>query len=78
MTGKWEGENLVFTGKDNMEGKPTESRHTYSDLKPDSFTYTMEMGPEGGKLEKMLVLEYKRAPSAAKGKNPEPAASNKQ
>jgi len=79
MTGNWQGENLVFSGKDNMQGSPMQSRHTYSDLKPDSFTYTMEVGPDGGKLEKMLVLEYKRAPGTGqRAKASEPSASNKQ
>jgi hypothetical protein len=61
-TGNWEGEDLVFTGKDTVEGKQTESRQTYSNIKPDSFTFTLEVGPEG-KLEKFMVLEYKRVPA---------------
>jgi hypothetical protein len=69
MTGNWEGENLVFTGNDGMA-----NRHTYSNIKPDSFTYTLEMGPDAGKLAKVLVLEYKRsAGGAPRAKTPEPA-----
>jgi hypothetical protein len=69
MAGNWEGENLVFTGNDGME-----NRHTYSNIKPDSFTYTLEMGPDKDKLEKVLVLEYKRSASGTpRAKAPEPA-----
>jgi hypothetical protein len=77
MTGNWQGEDLVFTGTDNMDGKRMHSRHTYTNIKPDSFTFTMEAGPDGGKLEKMMELHYKRAPGGTtRARTPEPANQN--
>jgi hypothetical protein len=56
MTGKWEGEKLVFTGVDMSTGSPLQTRHTYSNITPTSFTYTMEMGPSADKMPKFMEI----------------------
>jgi hypothetical protein len=78
MTGTWEGESLVLTGTDTSMGKPMEMRHTYSNLTPKTFTYTMEMGEPGGKLEKVMELQYRRVNVGADRKlKPEPSSAHK-
>jgi hypothetical protein len=77
LTGTWAGENLIFTGKELTDGKRMQNRLTYSNIKPDAFTCTMEMGPDGGHLEKFMELRYKRAPSGTtRPRTPEPANQN--
>src|SRR5262249_454053 len=57
-TGKWEGDKLVFTSMDESTGKKLELRDTYSDITPTSFTDTLETGPAGGPLNKVLTIKY--------------------
>ncbi len=42
-TGTWEGENLVFTGEMEMAGQKHTMKSTYTDIKPNSVTFNMEM-----------------------------------
>jgi len=78
-TGKWDGDKLVFTGDSNMNGMQTTDRLTYSDFKPDSFTFTLETGPKGGELKPMMVFRYKRSAGAFRKveRKPEPMATEK-
>jgi hypothetical protein len=57
-TGKWEGEKLVFTSIDESTGQKILNRDTYSDITPASFTDTLEAGPVGGPMKKVLTVEY--------------------
>jgi hypothetical protein len=59
--GKWEGNNLVFTGETEMEGKKVQMRETYSDITPDSFTFVMETGTDGAPMQKAMTIKYERA-----------------
>jgi Protein of unknown function (DUF1579) len=77
--GQWDGNNLVFKGESQMEGKKMHTRETYSDITPDSFTFTMEMAVEGSPMQKAMTIKYERATpksaataSQAEGKNSEP------
>ena len=64
---KWEGDNLVGTMQADMGGgQMMMMRFTYSDMKPDSFVMTMEMGPDASKLEKSATFTYTRAAAPAK------------
>jgi len=60
MTGKWEGDNLVFTGVDTMMGKKLYSRHMFTDIKPTGFTYVIDMGPAANQLKRALTVSYTR------------------
>ncbi len=64
-TGKWEGEKLVFTSIDESNGKKILSRDTYSDITPTSFTDTLESGPLGGPMNKILTVKYTKHVEAA-------------
>jgi len=69
-TGKWEGEKLVFTSVDESTGKKILSRDTYSDITPTSFTDTLESGPVGGPMKKILTVKYTKQNEATMRKNP--------
>lgn len=60
MTGKWEGENLVFSGTDTFMGKKLHSRHMFTEIKPNAFTYTIDMGPAANQLKRALTVSYTR------------------
>ena len=78
MTGKWEGDKLVFTGVDMSTGSPLQTRHTYSNITPTSFTYTMEMGPSADKMQKFMEMQYRRTSVGAERKlRPEPSGASK-
>jgi hypothetical protein len=57
-TGRWEGDKLVFTSVDESTGKKLAIRDTYSDITPTSFTDTLETGPIGGPMKKILTVKY--------------------
>lgn len=58
LTGRWQGDDLVFTGSDLMKGKKVYSRHTYSDITPTTFTYTIETGPAPNQLKRAMTIKY--------------------
>ena len=61
-TGNWDGDNLVFTGETQYQGKKIAMRDTFSDIKPDSFTWTEETSMDGGPMKTSLTIRYtKRA-----------------
>jgi hypothetical protein len=64
-TGKWEGEKLVFTSIDESTGKKILNRDTYSDITQTSFTDTLESGPLGGPLKKILTVKYAKQKDTA-------------
>ncbi len=71
---KWEGENLVSIPQemDMGGGQKMVMTSKYSDIKPDSFTYTMGMGPSADKAKTSMTIVYSKAgkttaPVAKKG-----------
>jgi hypothetical protein len=60
MTGKWQGDDLFFTGTDTMNGKTVHARHAFTELKPDSFTYTIDVGPAANQLKRAVTIKYTR------------------
>jgi len=70
-TGKWDGEKLVFTSVDESTGEKILSRDTYSDITPTSVTDTLESGPLGGPMKKILTVKYTRQNGAAMKTDPQ-------
>jgi len=70
-TGKWEGDKLVFTSVDESTGRKLEARDTYSEITPTSFTDTLESGPVGGPMKKILTVKYTGQPDVATETNPQ-------
>jgi hypothetical protein len=59
--GQWDGNTLVFKGESQMEGKKMQTRETYADITPDSFTFLMEMATDGSPMQKAMTIKYERA-----------------
>ncbi len=68
-TTKWEGDKLVGTMDTDMGGQKMKMRMTYSDIKPDSFLFTMET-EMNGKYQKTGTISYTKAAATS----PQPAA----
>lgn len=63
-TGQWEGDKLVFTGTQNMMGKTEQVKETMSDITPDSFTFTIESGPDANSMKNFMTIKYTRKAGA--------------
>ncbi len=62
---KWEGDNMMVGTMDTeMMGKKTHIKGTYTNITPDSFTYTMELSQDGGPMKKVMTVDYTRAAAA--------------
>ena len=62
--GKWEGENLVFTGEMQMGPQKMPVRQTYSNITVNSFDWKMEVGDGKGGWKPEMSLKYERAEAA--------------
>ena len=69
-TGRWQGDKLVFASVDESSGTKLEVRDTYSDITPTSFTDTLEAGPPGGPMKKILTIKYTKQNTAAQQIDP--------
>lgn len=69
-TGKWDGDKLVFNGEAVAMGKKMALKDTFSDIKPDSFTFSEDASIEGGPMKPSMMLKYTKAA----GKPAAPAA----
>jgi hypothetical protein len=63
-TGKWEGNDLVFTLNVEMPSPKgamkMKMRQVYSELKPASFTFYIDSSINGGAMKRMFTLHYKK------------------
>ena len=64
-TGTWQGEKLVFTSIDESSDKKILYRGTYSDITPTSFIDTLESGPVGSPLKRILTVKYAKQAEVA-------------
>jgi hypothetical protein len=62
---KWEGDNLVGSMQSDASGQMMVMKFIYSDIKPDSFVMTMEMGPDASKMQKAMTVTYTKAAAPA-------------
>jgi hypothetical protein len=61
-SGKWEGNNLVFTDDlTSPDGQPMYVKQTYSNFTPNSFTFTQESSIAGGPLKRDTTVHFRRA-----------------
>lgn len=56
--GNWEGDKLVFSGKQDMMGKTEQVKETISDITPNSFTFTIESGPDANSMKNFMTIKY--------------------
>jgi hypothetical protein len=73
-TGKWEGDKLVFTGDVLAMGKKMTVKDTFSDIKPDGFTFSEDAASEGGPMKPSMMLKYSKAAGKAAAAGAPPAA----
>jgi hypothetical protein len=66
-TGTWQGDKLVFSGTQDMMGKTEQVTETISDVTPNSFTFTIESGPDTNSMKNFMTIKYTRKAGAAKG-----------
>ncbi|MGH9493066.1 MAG: DUF1579 family protein [Terriglobales bacterium] len=63
-TGKWEGNDLVFTANAEMPGPKgvmkMKMKQAYSEVKPASFTFYIDSSIKGGAMKRMITLKYKK------------------
>ena len=70
--GKWDGDNLV-TEFDSpmppeMGGGKMHMKESWTDIKPGSFTFSMDGGPDADHMKHMMTIKYTRAKAAAAAK----------
>ena len=65
-TGHKEGDNLVFTGATQMQGKKLSLKDVYSDRMPGSMTLTSYMNDGSGEKKVMTIKLTKQDSAAAK------------
>lgn len=59
--GSWEGDNLVFNGRESLMGPELASRHSLTEIQSDNFVYTIDMGPSPDKLQRVITIKYTKA-----------------
>jgi hypothetical protein len=63
-TGRWEGNDLVFTANAEMPGPKgmmkLKMRQVYSEMKPASFTFYIDGSVNGGAMKRMITIKYKK------------------
>jgi Protein of unknown function (DUF1579) len=57
---RWQGDGLKGSQTIERMGKQWELRQSFTNIKPDAFTYEEEMGPTGGELKHVMTVQYKR------------------
>lgn len=71
-TGKWEGNDLVFTANFEMmtpwgNGKMS-MREVYSEVKPASFTFSIDSSINGGAMKRIMTAQYSKSGAKAAAK----------
>jgi len=64
--GKWEGNDVVFNDEQEMMGKKMAMKEVYTDMKPSSFTMTMEGSQDGGPMKRQMTIKYTKAGAKAR------------
>jgi Protein of unknown function (DUF1579) len=64
-TGKWEGNDLVFTGESEMQGKKYKTLQKFTDITPTSFTFKLASAEEGSPMKEGMTITYKKVGGAA-------------
>ncbi|MBZ5647826.1 MAG: DUF1579 domain-containing protein [Acidobacteriia bacterium] len=78
---KWDGDNIVAIPQEmDMGGQKMVMTSKYSDIKPDSITFTMGMGPTAAQAKTTMTIVYTKqggmaAAPAAKKADEKPAAT---
>ena len=52
------------TDETEMMGQKMAMKESWTDITPNSFTFTMEGGPPGGEMKRMMTIKYTRTGAA--------------
>jgi hypothetical protein len=63
-TGNWEGDNLVFTSAGEYGGQKYQTKETFIDIKPDSFTFQLDMAIGDQPLKRVMTITYTKVGEA--------------
>lgn len=64
---KWQGDTMVSDPEEmDMGGQKMVMRGTYSEIKPGSFTFAMDVGPSVAQLKRGMTIHYTKKTAAAK------------
>jgi len=58
---KWVGNDLVEMGEEDMHGQKLQTKVTYSDITPKSFTMTMQGGPTADQVRTWMTIKFTRS-----------------
>lgn len=75
-TGRWDGNNLVFTADIDMGQNKMHMRSAYSNITADAFTYTLETSMDDAPLAKAMTIQYERVQPRTTVVEPPPAPSS--
>jgi Protein of unknown function (DUF1579) len=64
-TGKWEGNDLVFTGESEMQGKKYKTQQKFTEITPTSFTFKLASAEEGQPMKEGMTINYKKVGGGA-------------
>ncbi|MGV0743824.1 hypothetical protein [Mycolicibacterium sp. XJ870] len=62
FAGRWEDGDVVFDGHEYLAGQRFASRHSITEINPDAFVYTVELGPVPDALMRTATIRYTRCP----------------
>ena len=63
-SGNWEGDSLVTTSSGEFGGKKYRSKETCTDIKPDSFTFYLDMATGDEPLKRVMTITYTKVGEA--------------
>src|SRR6266699_11140 len=63
--GKWEGNDVVFNDEQEMMGKKMAMKEVYTDIKPSSFTMTINGSQDGGPMKRQMTIKYTKSGAKA-------------
>ncbi len=69
-TGKWEGDNLVFSSEAEMMGKKYQTKQVSTDIKPDSYTFYIDISTDGAPMKRATTVKYTRKAGAKTAAGP--------
>jgi hypothetical protein len=67
--GRWEGNAIMFDNETEMGEQKMKMtmKEVITDITPKGFTFTMDMGPTGGEIKRVMTIKYARAGAAKSG-----------
>jgi hypothetical protein len=75
--GSLEGNTWTWNNTENVQGKVTKGRYTVTVVSPSSYTFKLELAPEGGDYSTILEGKATKTPESKAGKAAEGTGTKK-